>query len=47
MHDVMDGRPAVVSGPGLVKGIKDKVTTFLVDPKGSRGDLVVQVDGEL
>lgn len=42
----MDSVLAMVSGNGLERGIRNRLTTFTVDSKGHRGELVVQVDGK-
>ena len=44
-YEVYDLVRATAHGEGLTRGIKDQISTFVVDSKGQRGDLVVQVDG--
>jgi hypothetical protein len=44
--EVLTNDPAMAHGDGLVSAVKDKVATFIVDGKGHRGEIVVQVDGK-
>lgn len=41
-------RPTVLAtacGDGLIKGCVGQIQSFIVDPKGQKGELVVQVEG--
>lgn len=37
--------PATACGDGLIKGIAGQVQSFVVDPQGQKGELVVQIEG--
>lgn len=36
---------ATACGEGLIKGCAGQTQSFIVDPKGQKGELVVQVEG--
>jgi len=37
--------PVTAAGDGLVKGLVDCVSTFYIDPKGQKGELLAQIQG--
>lgn len=44
-QEIIDNTCATAYGEGLERGFEDRQTTFYVDSKGHRGELVVQVEG--
>jgi hypothetical protein len=44
-QEIIDATSATAYGEGLERGFEDKSTSFYVDSKGHRGELVVQVEG--
>lgn len=46
-HDVQPSAPVTAYGEGLTSAVEGKPATFVVDSKGQRGELIVQVDGKL
>ena len=44
-QEIIDASTATAYGEGLERGLEDKPTSFYVDSKGQRGELVVQVEG--
>lgn len=45
-QEIFDSSIVTAEGEGLFKGLEDHEVSFVVDPKGQKGDLKVQVDGE-
>lgn len=44
-HDIQPSAPVIAYGEGLTSAVEGKPATFVVDSKGQRGELTVQVDG--
>jgi hypothetical protein len=44
-YDVQPSAPVIAYGDGLTSAVEGKAAAFVVDSKGQRGELIVQVDG--
>ena len=44
-QEIFDSSIVSVEGEGLHEGFEDHEASFVVDPKGQKGDLKVQIEG--